>query len=68
MNSNGLFFTKARIADAQDALSASIFLEQVVYEMKLGKYETAISSFSRVIEEDQDDETPYILRSCCLSK
>jgi tetratricopeptide (TPR) repeat protein len=61
-------YRQARIADAQDALSASIFLEQGVYEMNLGKYETAISSFSRVIEEDQDHETPYNLRSCCLSK
>ena len=48
-------------------MSSSIFLQQGAYEMKKGRYERAVVSFTRVIDDDSSLETPYILRSRCLT-
>ena len=61
-------FRNAGLLVAQAALSASVYLEQGIFEMKVGKYETAVESFTRIIEEESSVEIPYILRSQCLCK
>lgn len=52
----------------QDALMPSIFLDQGKYEMRMGYYETAVTSFTKVIEDDHDAEMAYVLRSQCHCK
>ena len=59
-------FRRSRIDEDQDAISVFVFLAQGKYEMRMGYYETAIVSFTKVIEEDHNVENAYILRSHCL--
>ena len=62
-----LCYSAGKLLLQASKMSSSIFLQQGAYEMKKGRYERAVVSFTRVIDDDSSLETPYILRSRCLT-